>query len=89
MSVPLLARLVNDIPSIKCVKLESLPTPPRIVQVFKMHFGCTPPSPRQQPQPNRCPSFVPRCIVAGKVPPLRWSCPPRAQLASHRQQLHS
>jgi 4-hydroxy-tetrahydrodipicolinate synthase len=30
MSVPLLLRLVNEIPSIACIKEEALPTPPKI-----------------------------------------------------------
>jgi 4-hydroxy-tetrahydrodipicolinate synthase len=33
MGVPLLARLVNEIPGIACVKLESLPTPVKIPQL--------------------------------------------------------
>ena len=42
MSVPLLARLVNEIPSIACVKLESLPTPQRIDILKKaMREDCT------------------------------------------------
>ena len=36
MSVPLLARLVTEIPSIACVKLESLPSPPKIAQLRGM-----------------------------------------------------
>ena len=43
MSVPLLARLVNEIPSIACVKLESLPTPPKIAALKggMMREDCT------------------------------------------------
>jgi 4-hydroxy-tetrahydrodipicolinate synthase len=42
MSVPLLARLVNEIPTISCVKLESLPTPQRIDMLKKqMREDCT------------------------------------------------
>jgi 4-hydroxy-tetrahydrodipicolinate synthase len=42
MSVPLLARLVNEIPTIACVKLESLPTPPKIALLkTMMREDCT------------------------------------------------
>lgn len=36
MSVQLMARLVREIPNIKSVKLESLPSPPRIAQLKKL-----------------------------------------------------
>merc|ERR1719421_621551 len=36
MSVPLMARIVREVPSIKSVKLESLPSPPRISQLMKL-----------------------------------------------------
>lgn len=36
MSIPTVARLVREIPSIACVKLESLPSPPRIALLSRL-----------------------------------------------------
>jgi 4-hydroxy-tetrahydrodipicolinate synthase len=36
MSVPTLARLIREVPKIECVKLESLPSPPRIAMLKQM-----------------------------------------------------
>ena len=36
MTVPTLARLIREVPKIECVKLESLPSPPRISLLKKM-----------------------------------------------------
>jgi len=43
MSVPLVARIVSEVPAVSCIKLESLPTPGRIAALRKL-WSDTPPA---------------------------------------------